>query len=364
MMAQPDLRNLDLYPFIRPFLFLMDPEKAHGLALSALKYGLGPHVANDIDPILHTQVAGLNFPNPIGLAAGFDKHAEVMGSVLRLGFGFTETGSITPQPQQGNPKPRLFRVVEAEAAINRFGFNSDGMEKGLQRLIAYHQASQGVSRGIVGINIGKNKETADAAVDYVLGVRTFAPYADYMTVNISSPNTPGLRNLQGRDQLGDLLQQVMAERSASVKQPPVFVKIAPDQTPEQMEDIAEVVLKSGVHGLIIGNTTLTRPAHIPANVANEAGGLSGKPLFELSTQVLKDMYRLTQGRIPLIGCGGVSSAADAYAKIRAGASLVQLYTAMIYEGPLLVSRIYSGLAELLRRDGFKSVSDAVGIDHR
>ena len=300
------------------------------------------------------------FSNPVGLAAGFDKQAEVIGDVLDFGFGFTELGSILPEPQTGNPQPRLFRIPEAEAVINRFGFNSHGLTRCKLRIAAYRAANQGNTRGLVGINVGKNKETADAASDYVKVITTLAPFADYLTANISSPNTPGLRDLQRREPLMELLKQCVAARDAGVKKPPLFVKIAPDLTDEQKEDIVDVVTSTGVDGIIIGNTTISRPPEIPAHVAAEAGGLSGKPLFALSTRVLADFYRLTKGKIPLIGCGGVSSGADAYAKIRAGASLVQLYTALIYQGPALIPRINRELAALLKRDGFSSVSAAVG----
>jgi dihydroorotate dehydrogenase len=348
------------YRLIRPLLFELDAETAHHFVLRLLKIGFAPRFGNKIDPVLQTRVRGLDFPNPIGLAAGFDKQAEVIDEMLGFGFGFVEIGSITPRPQPGNPRPRLFRISEAEAIINRLGFNSNGFESCLRAMAAYSDATIRKGRGIIGINIGKNKESADAASDYATGITKFATYADYMTVNVSSPNTPGLRDLQGREQLTDLLRRTVQARDATTKKPPLFVKIAPDQTETQMEDIAEVVTASGADGMIIGNTTVTRPASLPAKSAQEQGGLSGKPLFDLSTQVLAHMYELTQGKMPLIGCGGVSSGADAYAKIRAGASLVQLYTALVYEGPLLIPRIHRDLAALLKRDGFKSVREAVG----
>jgi dihydroorotate dehydrogenase len=354
--AEMDEDKLGLYGLLRAFLFRLDPEDAHKLTITLLKTGLGPRAHVD-DDILHTNICGLDFSNPVGLAAGFDKQAEAPGAMLNLGFGFVELGSITPLPQPGNPRPRLFRVMEAEAVINRFGFNSDGMDVCLRRFAAWRAAHK---RGIIGINVGKNKDSTDAAADYVAGVKAFAPHADYLTVNVSSPNTPNLRDLQGREQLAALLKAVMAVRNAAPRKPPLFVKVAPDLTGPQQEDIAEVVLASGVSGLIVGNTTITRPGEIPSDLAMEAGGLSGKPLMALSTQVLADFYKLTQGRIPLIGCGGISSGADAYAKIRAGASLVQLYTALVYKGPSIVPRIAHELVALLRRDGFKSVKDAVG----
>ncbi len=342
----------------------MDAEAAHGLAIAALKWGLGPRFKNDPDPVLRTKVFGLDFPNPVGLAAGFDKHGEAAGACLGLGFGHVELGSVTPRPQPGNPKPRMFRIPGAEAVINRFGFNSVGFDALLPRLRAWRESNASALRGLVGVNVGKNKETENAAEDYTAGIAAFAPYADYLAINVSSPNTPGLRNLQERKPLAELLQAAMEARRSTPRKPPLLVKIAPDLTEGQMEDIAEVVLASGVDGMIVGNTTVSRPDEIPPELAKEAGGLSGRPLFGMSTRVLSRMYSLTQGKVPLIGCGGIFSAEDAYAKIRAGASLVQLYTGLVYEGPCLVARINRGLAALLKRDGFRSVADAVGAAHK
>jgi dihydroorotate dehydrogenase len=353
---------IDPYRLARPMLFRMDPEKAHELALAMLKNGLPVKTAPDIDPVLRIKVAGLDFANPIGLAAGFDKQAEVMQGILDLGFGYTELGSILRHPQPGNPRPRLFRVPEAEAVINRMGFNSEGFTPCLRRLTVFRDQSQGRIRGLVGVNLGLNKDGADAASDYAAGIAAFAPYADYLVVNISSPNTPGLRDLQQREQMKELLHPALAARQAAAKQPPLFVKIAPDLTEAQMEDIASVALSCDIDGIIVGNTTVSRPGSIPPHLAAEAGGLSGRPLFQLSTEVLGRIYKLTRGKITLIGCGGVFSGEDAYAKIRHGASLIQLYTALIYEGPSVVARIARDLASLLKRDGFKSVSEAVGAD--
>jgi dihydroorotate dehydrogenase len=354
--------SMNFYHALRPFLFRMDAEAAHDFTLRLLKKGWIPGVKQAPNRRLHANVCDISFPSPIGLAAGFDKNAEVINDVKKLGFGFVEVGSITPLPQPGNPAPRVFRVPGAKAVINRYGFNSKGMEYCLREIIAWHDAHMRDKRGALGINLGKNKDTTDAAADYITGIYAFAPFADYLTINISSPNTPGLRDLQNREQLADLLQRVMAARDETRTKPPIFLKIAPDLTEQQQEDIAATAVSSGVQGLIIGNTTITRPGKIPPTLAAETGGLSGKPLFALSTQVLTNMYRLTKGAIPLIGCGGVASAEDAYAKIRAGASLVQLYTALIYEGPYIVKRINRGLATLLERDGFATVTDAVGID--
>lgn len=359
------LSSMIPYSLIRPLMFMLDAERAHHLTLALLKRGLGPRFPNDGDPTLKTRLYGLDFPNPIGLAAGFDKHAEIMDEMLGFGFGAVEIGSITPRPQPGNPLPRLFRAPQAEAIINRFGFNSDGFDLCLRRLGAYRDRNKRrVFPGILGINIGKNKESTDATADYVEGIHKFAPLADYLTVNVSSPNTPGLRDLQAKDALTNFLRHVVEARNNAGRQPPVFVKIAPDQSEEQIHDIAETVTASGIDGIIIGNTTLSRPANIPPHLAAEAGGLSGKPLFTLSTAVLSKLYKLTGGKVPLIGCGGVSSGADAYAKIRAGASLVQLYSALVYQGPRLIPRINRELSALLKRDGFASVSEAVGADHK
>jgi dihydroorotate dehydrogenase len=365
-MTLPDLRRLqefNHYYLIRPLLFRMDAEKAHHFVASLLKQGVGPRFANDFGAALRTKICGLDFPNPIGLAAGFDKQAEMMFEMFHFGFGAVEVGSITPQPQFGNPLPRMFRVPQADAIINRFGFNSDGFDICLRRVVAHYDETLRNRRGVTGVNIGKNRDSADAAADYVAGITAFAPFADYLVVNISSPNTTGLRDLQGSEQLAALLKQVMDARNVTRAKPPIFVKIAPDLSDAQQQDMVGVIVASGVQGIIIGNTTVSRPNSIPPDLAKEAGGLSGKPLFDMSTAVLRNMFKLTGGKLPLIGCGGVSSGADAYLKIRAGASLVQVYTALIYEGPLLIRRINNELAALLARDGFENVGQAVGVDH-
>jgi dihydroorotate dehydrogenase len=368
-MVRPDLWHfhaLDPYRWMRPFLFRLEPEQAHTLAIKLLKKGLGPKAKIKNNPTLHTSVCGLDFCNPLGLAAGFDKNAEVIAETLDFGFGFTEVGTITPQPQPGNPKPRLFRAAEHQAAINRFGFNSVGLATCLRHIKAWHDSTRTrdekkkIRRGLLGINIGKNKDSTEATSDYVESYKAIAPYADYVTVNISSPNTAGLRDLQNRDALEYLLKDITAVRESLSAKPPLFVKIAPDLTDAQQEDIAAVILAAGVQGLIIGNTTLARGSELSPDFSREAGGLSGRPLFSLSTNVLARMHKLTKGAIPLIGCGGIASGADAYAKITAGASLVQLYTALIFSGPGLVRRIASELEMLLKREGFKCVSEAVG----
>jgi len=362
--------GLDPYRLAYPLLIRMDPEKAHTMAVRLLEKGLGPKDKKDNDRSLHTDVCGLKFRNPIGLAAGFDKNAEVFADVLNFGFGFVEIGTITPQPQPGNPQPRLFRAPESQAVINRFGFNSDGLKACLQRIAAWHDSTRFAlntdreRRGLVGINIGANKDSSDPIADYVTGYKEVAAYANYVTINISSPNTPGLRDLQGQEKLTELLQRVTAARAEHTFKPPLFIKIAPDLTDEQMETLVQTILSADIQGLIVGNTTVSRIGHLPKDFAKEEGGLSGKPLFYLSTRVLSQIYKLTQGKIPLIGCGGISSGADAYAKIRAGASLVQLYTALVFEGPGLIPIIKRDLVALLRRDGFKSINEAVGVDSR
>ncbi|HEX3500371.1 MAG TPA: quinone-dependent dihydroorotate dehydrogenase [Stellaceae bacterium] len=355
----------DLARLALPLLRLLPPEAAHDLTLRALASGLVRAPAEAPDPLLRTNLWGRDFPNPIGLAAGFDKNALVPDAMLALGFGFVEIGSVTPRPQEGNPKPRIFRLAEDGAVINRLGFNNEGLAAVAARLsarpLARRRAVAGRG-GIVGANIGKNRDAPDAVADYVAGITAFAPLADYLVVNISSPNTPGLRELQRRREVTVLIERLLAARRAAVphKPPPLLVKIAPDLTEEERADLAEVALTSGIDGLIVSNTTVARPPGLRGGNAHEPGGLSGKPLFAPSTALLAEMHRRTKGRVTLIGVGGVASGTDAYAKIRAGASLVQLYTGLIYQGPALVARIKSELAARLRRDGFASVAAAVG----
>jgi len=356
---------MDLYPFARPFLRCVEPETAHRLTIQALKLGLVPGVHAPDDPVLATEVFGLSFPNPIGLAAGFDKDAEVPDAMLALGFGFVEAGTVTPRPQPGNSGKRLFRLDEDEAVINRFGFNSKGLADFTERLAERKRAHR---PGIVGANVGKNRETADAAEDYVTGVEAVTNFADYIVVNLSSPNTPGLRALQARAEMEALVTRVLEARSRAAPDgpllPPVLAKVGPDLTEEQLQDIAEVAKSTGIDGLIIGNTTIDRPPTLRSPERNAEGGLSGKPLMPKATACLAAMYRCCGGRIPIIGCGGVASGADAYAKIKAGASLVQLYSAMVFEGPNLVARIKRELAALLKADGFESIAEAVGSGTR
>ena len=342
------------YAFFRPLLFRLDPERAHRLIIAALNSG-ALRTAAPADPILKTRIAGMSFPNPLGMAAGFDKDAEVPGPLLRLGFGFVEVGTLTPRPQSGNPRPRVFRLVKDRALINRLGFNNGGMDGALKRL---RQRRWAGGTGRIGINIGANKDSADRIADYVFGIEAAAPVADYLTINISSPNTPGLRQLQSRGQLAELLGRALEARGG--REVPLFVKVAPDLTDAEVSDIASVVQTSGAAGIICGNTTIGHPVGLTSRYAGETGGLSGRPLAPLALDRLRAFRQATAGKLPLIAAGGVASADDAYERIRAGASLVQLYTAMIYAGPALPRLITSGLALRMKQDGFASVAEAVG----
>ena len=341
-----------------PLVRALPPETAHRLTIRALGAGLiRPGAAAPDPPSLAVTLWHRKFPNPIGLAAGFDKQAEVPDAMLGFGFGFVEIGTVTPRPQAGNPPPRLFRLTEDQALINRFGFNSEGLPAVAARLRARRARP-----GIVGANIGKNRDTQDDIGDYVQGVAMLAPLADYLTINVSSPNTPGLRNLQRKSNLSRLIERVMAARQAAVSRdpPPLLLKIAPDLAPQERRDIADVALASGIDGLIVANCTVARPPSLRSRHAPEPGGLSGPVLFQPSTALLAEMYRLTAGKLPLVGTGGIASGEDAYAKIRAGASLVQLYTALVFQGPSLVERIKRELVLLLARDGYSTVVAAVG----
>jgi dihydroorotate dehydrogenase len=333
-------------------LVRLDPERAHGLALAALRLGLAGRATTPDDPILATEAFGLRFANPIGLAAGFDKNALAVLPLMRLGFGFVEAGGVTPLPQPGNKRPRLFRLAEDRAAINRMGMNGRGLASFVSRLRAL-----GSRPAVLGANVAINKEGADPIRDYPALVAAVAPYVDYVAINVSSPNTPGLRDLQGEAALASILGGIAA---LVAKPPPLLVKIAPDLSEKALASVVEASVAGGAAGLIIGNTTTARPASLRARDKAEAGGLSGAPLFALSTEVLARASRLAQGRLTLIGCGGVSTGAKALEKIRAGASLVELYTAFAYEGPAIVPRIKAELAAALRAEGFASVSEAVG----
>ncbi|HEY4170461.1 MAG TPA: quinone-dependent dihydroorotate dehydrogenase [Reyranella sp.] len=332
----------------------LDAETAHGLAVRALMMGLVPRDRKPDPPSLEVQVWGRSLPNPVGLAAGFDKSARVPNPLLDIGFGLVEIGSVTPRPQYGNPRPRLFRLDKDRGVINRMGFPGYGLEAVKNNLVARPR------RGFIGVNIGANKDSSDRTADYVTCAAALAPYSDYLVCNVSSPNTPGLRNLQGRTQLADLLKRV--QEAIAAKPVPLVVKIAPDATDDDLDDIVAVCRDLRMDGIIVGNTTLSRPASLRSARRSEAGGLSGEPLTALSTEVLRKTAQRVERQFPLIGAGGVGSGADAYAKIRAGATLVQLYSMLVYEGPPLVRRIKDELAALLARDRFKSVAEAVGTD--
>lgn len=336
------------------FLSRLDAETAHGLAIRGLKGGWVPRDRQADPPSLAVEVWHRLLSNPIGLAAGFDKNAEVPDATLRMGFGLVEIGSVTPRPQPGNPRPRLFRLREDQGVINRMGFPGEGLDVALSRLKKRPRA------GFVGVNVGANKDSTDRTADYAICGKALAPHADYLVCNVSSPNTPGLRNLQGRTQLADLLKRVQDAIAATPV--PLVVKIAPDATDDDLDDIVAVCRELKIDGIIIGNTTLSRPPSLVSRNRGEAGGLSGTPLMALSTDVLRQTARRVEGQFPLVGCGGVDSGAAAYAKIRAGATLVQLYSALVFEGPPLVRRIKDELAALLARDGFSSVAQAIGAD--
>ncbi|AVO43877.1 quinone-dependent dihydroorotate dehydrogenase [Phreatobacter cathodiphilus] len=339
----------------RPILLATDPETGHNLAVAALKTLPLPACGAD-DPRLAVSAFGLGFPNPIGLAAGFDKHAEVPDASLRLGFGFVEVGGVTPKPQPGNPKPRVFRLVSDEAVINRYGLNSDGVEAVARRL-----AERSRRGGIVGVNIGPNKDSTDRVADYGLLVEKLAPHVSYLSVNVSSPNTPGLRDLQQASFLDEVLARCVEARDAAAPGKPILVKIAPDLSLEGLDDMVAVSRRRGIDGMIVSNTTIERPASLKDQAtAKETGGLSGRPLFARSTAMLAETWRRVEGQFPLIGVGGIASAEDAYAKIAAGATLVQLYSGLVFRGFGLVGEIKQGLVHRLMRERVASVADLVG----
>lgn len=342
---------MSLFDLARPALFRVDPERAHAMTLAVLKC-VPPRTARH-DPVLATRVAGIEFPSPVGLAAGFDKDAEVPDAMLGLGFGFVEVGTVTPLAQEGNPRPRLFRLVEDEAVINRMGFNNHGQAAALTRL------QRRKRQGVVGVNIGANKDAKDRIADYVTGVQAMAGVADYLTVNISSPNTPGLRGLQDLGPLTELLTAIAEVRVA--KGPPLFLKVAPDLTSADIDGIVKAAA-GRVDALVICNTTVMRFENLRSPHKSEAGGLSGKPLRGHAYERLRDFRRATGGSIPMIGVGGIDCAEEAYARIRSGASLVQLYSALVYRGPGLAREIADGLARQVKHDGFASITEAVGVD--
>lgn len=343
-------------------LHKLDPEQAHRLAIRGLGFGLAPRQKREAWPSLGTTIAGLDLPNPLGLAAGFDKNAEALPGLQKLGFGCIEVGTITPRPQAGNPKPRIFRLPTDRALINRLGFNNHGLEAAARRL-----SQRQPDNGIIGANIGANRDSADAVADYATCLSGLYAHADYFTINVSSPNTPGLRDLQGRERLtrllGTLIEMREKLRQAHGKAKPLMLKIAPDLATEDERDVAEVALEQDIDGLIIANTTLDRPDNLTASAKGEAGGLSGQPLFLRSTEQIGRFRQLTGGRLPLIGVGGIDSGAAAYAKIKAGASALQIYTGFIYGGPRLISTILDDLNTCLRLNGYETLADAVGEGH-
>ena len=339
----------------RPVLLAIDPETGHNLAVAALKTLPLPACGAD-DPRLAVSAFGLSFPNPVGLAAGFDKHAEVPDAALRLGFGFVEVGGVTPKPQPGNPKPRVFRLVPDEAVINRYGLNSDGVD-----VVARRLAERSRRSGIVGVNIGPNKDSVDRVADYGVLVERLAPHVSYLSVNVSSPNTPGLRDLQQASFLDEVLARCVEARDAAAPGKPILVKIAPDLSLEGLDDMVAVSRRRGIDGMIVSNTTIDRPASLKDQAtAKEAGGLSGRPLFARSTAMLAEAYRRVEGQFPLVGVGGVGSAEDAYAKIAAGATLVQLYSGLVFKGFGLVGEIKQGLVHRMMRERVAALSDLVG----
>ncbi|OQR70708.1 dihydroorotate dehydrogenase (quinone) [Tropilaelaps mercedesae] len=347
-----------LIPCVHHFL---DPERAHRAAVLLAKYRILPNWNSEY-PELRTRLFGIDFDNCVGLAAGFDKDGEAVRGLFDWGFGFVEVGSVTPLPQPGNFRPRMFRLLKDQALINRYGFNSSGHENVKKSL--YHDGYK--HRGVVGVNLGKNKTSEDAAMDYLKGVSQFGEKADYLVVNVSSPNTPGLRSLQSKNQLKDLLSKIICARDKLSVRVPVLLKIAPDLSEEDKKNIAEVILshECRVDGLIISNSTIHRPKELVSRNSDKIGGLSGKPLLASSTLVISDMYLLTNGKVPIIGVGGISSGEDAYTKIKAGASMVQIYTSLVYRGPPVVETIKAELTKCLKDDGYSNVAEAVGADHK
>jgi dihydroorotate dehydrogenase len=348
-----------LFNLARPLIYRLDAETAHRLTVAALAAAPALRPAAD-DPVLATQAFGLSFPNPVGLAAGFDKHAEAVDGTLGLGFGFVEVGGVTPLPQPGNPRPRVFRLPEDEAVINRYGLNSEGMEAMARRLAARRRRG-----GLVGVNLGANKDSADRAADYAILARHLAPHADFLTINVSSPNTPGLRDLQAEAALDDLVARMLAARdevAAGGRPVPVLLKIAPDLTLPELDGMVAVARKRAIDGMIVSNTTVARPQTLRGEARRETGGLSGRPLFAASTRLLAETFLRVEGQFPLIGVGGVDSPETAFAKIRAGATLVQFYTAMVFRGPGLVQTIKAGLTTQARKAGVERIGLLTGRD--
>lgn len=356
---------MSFYNLAKPFLMRLDPEKAHNMTLKALKAGVFPMCPQLSLPMLEQTLWGLKFPNPLGLAAGFDKNAEVIGPMLRMGFGYVEAGTVTPKPQEGNPKPRVFRDPDHNAVINRMGFPNRGATVFKDNLTKFLDKKPRPT-GIIGINIGMNKTQEEPVKDYVALIRSLGPMADYFTINISSPNTPGLRDLQKRGPLLELLDGVKEARAKACGDhpPPVLVKFAPDLDEAQCTEMAKTALEAEIDGLVLGNTTLARPEFLNQKFSNENGGLSGQPLTQKSTDMIARFYQLTEGKLPIIGVGGVSSAQDAYDKIKAGASLIQIYSGLVFHGPALIPSILTGLNEYMQRDGYASLQDVIGVNHK
>jgi len=354
------------FAVVKPFLHALDPENAHKLTIKSMKACLSPKYNTVESDALKVKLWGLDFNNPVGLAAGFDKNAEVITATLNIGFGFTEVGTVTPKPQAGNPSPRVFRNTKNQAIINRMGFPNDGIEV-FKKNVKDFRKDKKAPTGLVGLNIGMNKEQTNPAEDYAALIQELGCLADYYTINVSSPNTPGLRNLQSRENLLPLINDIKSARKNYCDRehpPPILVKLAPDLELTQQKELAQAVLDANVNGLILTNTTLARPKFLPEKFREQKGGLSGKPLTDKSTGIIGNFYQFTKGKIPIIGVGGISSGADAYAKIKAGASLVQLYSALVFQGPALVNQINNDLITLLKQDGFKNISEAVGSAHR
>ncbi|MBN1960750.1 MAG: quinone-dependent dihydroorotate dehydrogenase [Deltaproteobacteria bacterium] len=353
---------INTFRFYGPILRLFPPEIAHELTIRALSLGLAPKVKNHADPALVCRVFEKELPNPLGMAAGFDKDAEVIEPLFDLGFGFVEVGTVTPQAQPGNPRPRMFRLRKERAVINRMGFNNNGLAAFTGRLGRFRAIGNPVAQAVVGVNLGKNKTAYDAAADYISGIKATAKFADFFVINISSPNTPGLRDLQNYDSLMALLERIQTARGKIAKPPPLFVKIAPDLAEQDCEDIARAMLQSSVDGLVISNTTIQRMPNLDSRWHDEKGGLSGPPLTKVSTALIRRMYGLTDKKITIIGVGGVASGKDAYEKIKAGATLIELYTSMIYAGPIMILNILQELKMLMKLDGYTHISQAIGVE--
>lgn len=354
----------DLYAAFRPLIFKIDPEQAHEYTLRLMKSGLMPPPGPIVkDKSLEVTLWGHKFPNPVGLSAGFDKNAEVIGPAFTLGFGFVETGTVTPRPQEGNPKPRVFRDPKTGSIINAMGFPNKGVNVYKENLEKFLGGSQKAS-GVLGINIGMNKTQTEPSKDYAMLINMLGPMADYLTVNISSPNTPGLRDLQKREPLLELLGILKEERKKACGDhpPPLLVKLAPDLDEDRQKELATALLEAGIDGIVLTNTTLDRPDALSPHFASQRGGLSGELVKDKSTAIIRNFYKLTKGKLPIIGVGGISTGSDAYEKIKAGASLVQLYTGLVFKGPSVANSINKELIKLLKADGFKSITQAVGKD--